>query len=86
MGFFKKKDNESIEKLKNNYDVLKEERDHLLAENMAMREKMDYVEELIADCEKLQNEWVDRVREAKEVKLDMMNLINALSKTKPENE
>lgn len=87
MGLFnKKKDNENFEKLKSDYDAILKERDNLLEENIAMRKKMDYVEELLDDCEKLQAEWIDRVQEAKQVRNEMMNLINALSKTMVENE
>ncbi len=86
MFFFKKKDNENFEKLKEDFDALKVEYDKVLSENVAMRGRMDYVEELLADCEKLQEEWRNRVREAKETKIEMMNLISALSKTQFESE
>ena len=71
---------------KEDFDALKVEYDKVLSENVAMRGRMDYVEELLADCEKLQEEWRNRVREAKETKIEMMNLISALSKTQFESE
>ena len=79
MRFFKSNKEEYLRLQKEN-EELKEHIDALIEENNAMRSRMDYVEELIVECEELEKEWEERVVEAKTARDNYTNLIQYLSK------
>ena len=48
--------------------------------NQYLQEKIDYVEKLIENCSRLEQEWEDRIKEAKEVRDNYRLLIRQLLK------
>ena len=93
MGFFKKDNNEELASLQNkydelqkNFDTLQDNYNNLATENSMMLGKMDYVEELLVECESMQKEWAEIVKEAKEARDHLQYIIRALSKENYEKE
>ncbi len=44
-----------------------------------LKRKMDYLDEVVAQCESLKKEWEDRIQEAEEAKDNLQELIRYMA-------